>query len=188
MKSRLWIKAFIAVFFIVAGCTTAIALYTIPVTRELAYRMEEKFAIGLLDRVQNLVEAKYQEIEGYRSAALEAKKRELKHITEVVGGYLGAEHAASRSNATDAAKARRRAIDNARRFLYGNNDYIWISNFSSVLISHPDPQLHGKDFSNVRDVRGGASYPPWCGSPGRAARDSPVIGGTAWARRNRPRS
>lgn len=64
MKSRLWIKAFAFVFCIVAGCTLAIALYTIPLTRQITYEQEEKYAVSLLDRVENLVAAKHQEIVG----------------------------------------------------------------------------------------------------------------------------
>ena len=160
MTSRIWIKAFIYIFFIVAGCTLAISLYTIPVTRDITYRMEEKYAIGLLDRVQNLVEAKHQQIEGYRRAAMEARKRELKHITEVVGGYLEAEHQAALADPADSTRIQRRTLSNTRRFLYGDRDYIWISDFASVLISHPDPKLYGADFSGVRDVKGDLIVPP----------------------------
>ncbi|MFH1033458.1 MAG: cache domain-containing protein [Pseudomonadota bacterium] len=160
MRSRLWFKAFAFVFFIVAGCTLAIALYTIPLIRDISYSMEEKYAISLLDRVQNLVEAKHQEIEGYRRAALEAKKQELRHITQVVGGYLEAEEQAARQGKIDPRAARQRAINYARRFIYGNDDYVWISDFQSVLISHPDPRLFGADFSQKRDVRGDLIVPP----------------------------
>lgn len=160
MKSRLWIKVLAFVFFIVAGCTLAIALYTIPLTREITYRMEEKYAISLLNGVQTLVEAKYQEIEGFRRAALEAKKRELRNITLVMGGYLEAEEEASRQGRISPEQARQRAISYARKFIYGHDDYMWISDFNSVLLSHPDDRLHGKDFSQVRDVHGNFVVPP----------------------------
>ena len=160
MKSRLWVKAFAYVFFIVAGCTLAIALYTIPMTREITYDLEQKYAISLLDGVETLVAAKHQEIEGYRRAALEAKKRELKNITLVVGGYLEAEEEASRQGKISPQEAKQRAIAYARKFIYGNDDYVWISDFNSVLISHPDSRLFGADFSKVRDVHGNLIVPP----------------------------
>jgi diguanylate cyclase (GGDEF)-like protein len=47
-----------------------------------------------------------------------------------------------------------------RKFRYGRDDYVWVSDYNSVLISHPDPKLHQADFSNVKDIYGNLIVPP----------------------------
>lgn len=41
-----------------------------------------------------------------------------------------------------------------RHLRYGNDDYLWIVDYNAMVISHPDPKIHGMDFSQVSDVRG----------------------------------
>ncbi len=45
-------------------------------------------------------------------------------------------------------------INDLRDLRYGNDDYIWVADYNSVLISHPSPDLHGFDASKLRDVHG----------------------------------
>ena len=65
-KSRLWLKGILVVLLIVGLCSLSIALYCIPLTWQITYRMEKKFAISQLDRMLNMVAVKYLEIEQYR--------------------------------------------------------------------------------------------------------------------------
>ncbi|MEW5772249.1 MAG: cache domain-containing protein [Thermodesulfobacteriota bacterium] len=158
--SRLWLKAVGLILCIVALCALAIAAAVIPLVQRSTTAQEEKYAVSLVDQVINLVEAKHQEIESFRRLALEARKRELKEITSVLAGYLDAERAAAQDNPGAQAAARTRALEFARQFRYGQNDYVWASDFASRLISHPDPKLHGADFSQVKDVYGNLIVPP----------------------------
>jgi signal transduction histidine kinase len=122
--------------------------------------MEERYARMVVDQVLNLVKTKYQEIETYRQHALEAKKQELRHITSVVGGYIASEYNNVRKGLITENEAKQKVLQNIRTFRYGRDDYIWVSNFQSVLISHPDPNLHNADFLKVVDVNGNLIVPP----------------------------
>ncbi len=51
-----------------------------------------------------------------------------------------------------------KAIDYVSGLRYGRNEYFYISNYDSVLISHPT--LQGSDMSNVRDSEGTLIVPP----------------------------
>jgi signal transduction histidine kinase len=160
LKGKLWLKVLGYIFFIVAGCSLSISLISLHLITETTYHQEERYARMVVDQVYNLVKAKHQEIESYRRLALEAKKQELKDITAVVGGYITSEYNRAARGVISQAEAKRRALAAVRTFRYGNDDYIWISNFQSVLISHPDPKLNNKDFSHVRDVHGNLIVPP----------------------------
>ena len=160
IRSRLWLKAALLILFITAISMLSIAFYTIPLTRDITYKMSETHATALLDHVYDLVEAKYREIEFYRKFALEIRKREMKNITSAAGYIIKNEYAAAKAGVISEADARQRAIEQMQSVRYGNKDYMWISNFDSVLISHPDPKLQDADFSEVRDIYGNLIVPP----------------------------
>jgi signal transduction histidine kinase len=158
--SRLWLKAVALILCIVALCALAIAVTVIPLVQRSTTAQEEKYATSILDQVYNLVEAKSQEIESYRTLALDARKRELKDITSVLAGYLDAERTSAQDTPGAQGVARTRALEFARKFRYGQNDYVWVSDLASRLISHPDPKLNGADFSQVKDVYDNLIVPP----------------------------
>ena len=154
-KSRLWIKGIFVVLLIVGLCSLSIAIYCIPLTWQITYRMEKKFAISQLDRVLSMVAVKYAEMEQYRKFAIQMKKQEMKDIVSVVYGYVNTEYnAALKENAEDVTRIQDRVIRNVRNMRYGNNDYVFISDFDYVMICHPDDKLHGKDCSGLRGFYG----------------------------------
>lgn len=160
MLNRLWFKGFLLILSLIAVCSLAFSLTAIPLTRKMTYQMSEKSAIAALNRVSDLVATTHQEIEAYRRSALENKKRELRDITEIGGCFIRLQYNAAQRGEISVAEAKKRAIDGMRTLRYADNDYLWISDFHSVLISHPDPKLFGADFSKVRDVKGNLIVPP----------------------------
>lgn len=160
MRSRLWLKAFLFTFTIVASCTLVFTLSTLPTLREITTSLETRNAKDALDHVYRLVQAKHQEIESFREFALTAKKKQLKNITLVVEGFLRSLQAKVEAGELTKAEAQATALEQIRKFLYGKKDYVWVSNMDSVLISHPDPKLHNADFSEIRDVYGNLIVPP----------------------------
>lgn len=160
IKSRLWLKATLFIMLLVAICSLSITLYTIPLTRDITYRMAETHASALLGHVQGLVEAKRQEIESYRAFAVETRKRELRDVTATAGYIIKNQYQAAQAGEITEKEAQQRALEQMRLVRYGNNDYLWISDFNSVLISHPDPNLNGADFSQVLDVYNNYIVPP----------------------------
>lgn len=160
MLKKLWFKGFLLILVVVSVCSLAFSLIAIPLTRQITYRMSEESANAALDRVADLVTTTHQEIESYRHTAQEAKKRELKDITDIGGCFIQLQYDAAKRGEISEAVARQRAIEGMRMLRYGKDDYLWISDFSSKLISHPDPKLFGADFSNIRDVNGNLIVPP----------------------------
>lgn len=88
------------------------------------------------------------------------KKRELRDITEIGGCYIQLQYDAAQHGEFSEAEEKARAISGMRMLRYGKDDYLGISDFNSILISHPDPKLFRADFSNVHDVKGDLIVPP----------------------------
>jgi len=154
-KSRLWIKGFLVVLLIVGLCSLSIAIYCIPLTWQITYQMEKKFAVSQLDRVLTMVAAKYDEMEQYRNFALQMKKQEMKDIVSVVYGYVNSEYKAALEDDDEGiGRIQDRVIRNVRNMRYGNDDYVFISDFDYVMVCHLDEKLHGKDCSSLRDFYG----------------------------------
>ncbi len=160
MLKKLWFKGFLLILAVIAFCSLAFSITAIPLTRKMTYRMSEQSAIAALDRVEDLVDTTYQEIESYRRNALEEKKKELRNIADVGGCFIQLQYDAARRNEISEAVAKKRTIDGMRLLRYGKDDYLWISDYNSILISHPDPKLFNADFSKVRDVNGNLIVPP----------------------------
>ncbi|SDU22505.1 cache domain-containing protein [Desulfobacula phenolica] len=160
IQSRLWFKATLLILVIILISSMSIALYTIPLTREITYKMAENHATALLDHVYNLVEIKHKEIKSYKNFALTARKRQMKDITSAAGYIIKNQYSAAKAGEISEPEAKQRAIKQMKSIRYGNKDYMWISDFNSVLISHPDPKLHNADFSKITDVYGHLIVPP----------------------------
>jgi len=160
IRSRFWLKTTLLVLFFITLSALSIAFYTIPLTRNITYQMAESQATALLDHVYDLVEGKHQDIESYKAFALKTRKDELKAVTATAGYIIKNEYAASMAGSISPADAKHSAIEQMRKIRYGHKDYLWISDFNSVLISHPDPKLQDADFSHVKDVYGNLIVPP----------------------------
>ncbi|MDF1615607.1 cache domain-containing protein [Desulfurivibrio dismutans] len=159
-NKSLFLRAFAAIFVIVAIFFLAIWLASRSVVNETIYELEKGAARTLLDNVSDLVATKYQDIEVHRRFAREAHQRELRHITDVAVNHLLNRYRQLAADGMEEARVHEVLLEEIRPFQYGNNDYVWISDYSSRLISHPDPELHGADFSQVKDIHGNFIVPP----------------------------
>ena len=85
---------------------------------------------------------------------------ELQHIIEVVESRATTLELRIKSGEFTREQAKGRLLNDIRRIHYGHNDYVWASDYRSVLVAHPDPQLNNADFSQQRDTRGNLIVPP----------------------------
>ena len=159
-SSVIFRRIFLAVFGIVFAFSLAIYFFSVPLIKQTVYRMEEESANTILDNVYRLVQSEFHSIQAYKDSALEAYKRQLKNITLIQESFLRSKYAEYQKGLINKDVAMRSALEELRSFRYGNNDYLWVSNYESTLISHPDPKLHNADFSNVKDIYGNYIVPP----------------------------
>jgi len=117
-------------------------------------------ARSILDSVYATVERIYADSESEKKSILTGRKRELKNLVLLIESHIRNVRARIERNELTEEAAQRSILEELRSFTYGNNDYVYVSDFDSVLISHPDPGLHGADYSKVYDIHGRLVVPP----------------------------
>ncbi len=133
---------------------------TVPMIKSMAFEMEEKAGRVILNNFYLLIEQSHADLESLKTTALNARKRELRHLVELVVSDINAEVKSREGFDRNWEETKRRVLEKLRYLRYGQQqDYIWVADYNSRLISHPDPRLNGKDFSNIKDVKGNLIVP-----------------------------
>ncbi len=147
-------RIFFSILFIVLGFSSVIYFYSVPLIRNSLYSTQEEAAKTILESVYHLVITEYMSIEAYREYALDAYKRQLKNICLFQESFMKNKYRQFKQGLISEEDAKRQALEELRSFRYGNNDYVWVSDYNSVLLLHPDPRLYLADYSLVSDKNG----------------------------------
>lgn len=156
IRSRLFIKVYSIIVIIILLLGIAVYSGSVPYIEQSTYALEREHAQQILDEVYELVKDIRQELEDYRRHAIDSRKLELRYLLELAERLVRT----TLSSGLEETQARQQLFTQLRKFTYGNNDYFWISDYTSRLISHPDEKMHNSDFSEVRDVNDKLIVPP----------------------------
>jgi diguanylate cyclase (GGDEF)-like protein len=159
-RSILFRKLFISIFVVVILYSVTLYTLSVPMIKKTVYATEEASAKTILNNVFELVNAQNFAIVAYRDSTLESYKRQLKNITLIQESFIRSAYDKCIQNSADEEDVKQNVLEEMRKFRYGRDDYVWVSDYNSVLISHPDPKLHQADFSNVKDIYGNLIVPP----------------------------
>lgn len=153
-SSVLFRKIFFSILLIVLAFFAATYFFSVPLIRQSVYGIEEASARTILDNVLKLVRSEYLDIEAYRISAINARKKQLEDIVSLAASFVDSKYQQYQQGMLTEEEAKQMALEELRALRYGSNDYIWVSDYDSVLISHPDPRLYLADYSRVRDRYG----------------------------------
>ncbi|MBU0482383.1 MAG: diguanylate cyclase [Proteobacteria bacterium] len=153
-KSPLFRRFFYLILTSVLGLALAFYFLSVPYLKEKVYGMEELAARTFIDNLQELVEADHLSIEAYKESVENGHRQQLKNIVLFQENYLDNKLKQVRDGLLTEQEARLTALEELREFRYGNNDYVWVADYTGRYLSHPDPQLHLTDFSEYRDEFG----------------------------------
>lgn len=159
-KSSLFLKVFSTTLGAVIALFFVMYLFSVPYIQSTAEGIEERTAHTVLNNIYDRVEYIHHSLENNRQAVLLARKAELRNIISTVEARAKWLAKEVQEGKFTHEQAKRRLLDGIRQTQYGNNDYVWASNYRSVLVSHPDPKLNNTDFSRQRDTRGNLIVPP----------------------------
>ncbi|MEZ5581969.1 MAG: cache domain-containing protein [Candidatus Competibacteraceae bacterium] len=148
------LKLCAGVFPAIALLALALYLFSVPLIKHTVYELEEHAGRAVLETVFELASRIHLNLESHRKLALESHKARLKNIIEITSGYIDSLAAEVHTGELSLPAARNKLYETLRQFSYGNDDYIWIADYTGVLVSHPDPSLHGERAGPERDEDG----------------------------------
>lgn len=158
--SKIFKKIFISSTVAIVLLFAVMYLFFVPFIQSTVEGIEENSARTILNNVYSMVEQVHLELENYRQSIILEKKEQLRTVLTVVDYRVRDLLAEVRTGKMTRSQARLTLLNELRRIKYGSNDYVWASDYQSRLVSHPDPKLHGADFSKVTDSRGNLIVPP----------------------------
>lgn len=106
------------------------------------------------------IENQYKNLTNFKAAMFELYQTKLRDLVRIQEALIRSAYQEAQNGVKTEEDAKRDVLEKLRQFRYGENDYFWISNYQSTLISHPDDKLHGADFSQIKDVNGALIVPP----------------------------
>ena len=153
-RSKLFLRLFSMLTLVVALFSSAIYLFSVPLIKEKAYEIELDASRTILDNVFELASKIHMNLETHRTLALNWHKNQLQNIIALASSYIDYVLSMAERGEISPQQARRLVFEGLRTFKYGHNDYIWITDYNAVLLSHPDPEFQGRDVSAWRDHDG----------------------------------
>ncbi len=154
MRSRLSSKLFISTASVIAALTLAIYSFSVPLIKDTAFELEERAGRAVLDTVYELARRIHLDLESHRELALDAHRKQLKSMVDLAASHIDAMQRKIEQGLIDPEQGRQLLYDSLREFRYGNNDYFWVADYDSTIVSHPDPEFQGENIASQLDDSG----------------------------------
>lgn len=151
-RSWLFIRHYAAVAAIILVISVLLFIFTVPLIKSTTYEIERTAGNNLLNVVYDLTNKIYLNIESQRALILESRKRELRNVISLVRTFVYSVEEEFNQGRVTREEAYRRIYTGIKKFRYGNNDYIWASDYDGRLVSHPDPSMQDADMSGNPDI------------------------------------
>ncbi len=111
-------------------------------------------ARNMLHLVKLNVENEYQSLLYHKEYALVRYKEQLQNVVGIVESHLDSYYEMFEKGILNETEAQQLALKSVEKFRFGKNDYFYIYDLELYAISHPDPNIRGKDMSDYLDVTG----------------------------------
>ncbi|MBF0428854.1 MAG: cache domain-containing protein [Magnetococcales bacterium] len=158
--TSLFSKVFAAITAVVLLYFVSIHFILVPLIRHTLAVEEEAIALTLLDTVSEIIQKTKTDLDSYRNATLEARKKQLKDVVTLMETFLRRQVELRIAHGEPREEVLEELFEELRNSKYGDNDYFFVLDYDSHLLSHPDPRLHKSDYSQANDVRGNRIVPP----------------------------
>ncbi len=157
--SKLTRRFFVVIALIIAAIFLAFYTYSVPLIQQKVFEIERNNSRTTLNNVFELASQMYFSVEDYRERTLDSHQQRLKAVVAIAAMHIEESLSDDRERQLPDAQARARLFERFRTFTYGRGDYIWIADYNSVLLSHPEDALHGKSALDVHDSEGNTIIP-----------------------------
>lgn len=159
-RSNLFARVFAVTTLGISVLFVVMYVLAVPYIQSTVAAIEERSGHIILDNIHEMVEKIRMDLENGRQGILQERKTLLRSVIEVVTARAHMLDQQVRAGQLSRKQAKDMLLDELRHINYGRNDYVFASNYQSVLIAYPDPALNGADFSKQKDSRGNLIVPP----------------------------
>lgn len=149
---KILLKVFVAIFILVVIYFIFVFFVFIPKIESNAITLEDTLGKVQLENTVQLVQNYAKELKDYKTVILQERKDELKKLTQVAYDIININYKKSLLPHADTKALQKQTLNLIEHLQYSNNDYFYVSNYQSVLISHP--YLQNRDFSRIKDIHG----------------------------------
>ncbi|MGE5547690.1 MAG: cache domain-containing protein [Solirubrobacterales bacterium] len=154
LRSKLFLRLFSTILLILGLFSSAAYLFSVPLIEEKAYEIELDASRTILDNVFELVSTIRGGLDEQRAITVESYKAQMRNVVSLAAGYIEYVFGRMDRGEISEAEARRLVFEGLKTFKYGQDDYVWVSDYNSVLLSHPDRNFQGKSAADLRDDAG----------------------------------
>jgi two-component system, cell cycle sensor histidine kinase and response regulator CckA len=153
-RSPLFHRLFSTLLLIVGLFSSALYLLSVPLVEEKAYRMELDAGRTILDNVYELAGKIRGGLEEQRAATVDAFQSEMRLTVSLAVNYLDYVFERARRGDISREEAEKAAFGGLAAFTSGADNYVWLTDYDSLLLSHPDPDFAGRNAADMQDEQG----------------------------------
>lgn len=159
LQSRLFLKVLAAMIAVLSALAAAIYFVAVPLVERNAFQVEVDASRTILDNVFELTSRLSGNLDERRDVTVGSFKSQMKSIVDLAGGYI--EYVFGRRDKGEITdqEARQLVFEGLRAFKYGDDGYIWVTDYEARIVSHPDAAYHGRDASKIIDTDGSSILP-----------------------------
>ncbi len=158
-KSRLFIEIFAALILLLSVLSSAMWLITVPLVERKAYEIELEASRTILDNVFEMAAKMAGRLAETRAITLKSFEGQIRTAVSLAVGLIEDVHARKARGEISDEDLRRLAYESLRAVKWGNDDYVWVSDYAANILSHPDPRWHAHNVAAVKDEAGESIIP-----------------------------
>ena len=143
LTSKLSRRFLLTLVAITIATYSVVYLFSVPFIKQKVFEIERDSSRLVLDNVIELASRMYSNVEGYRKQALESHQQKLKVAVSLTEAFIQTEFQEAANKQIPLSQVREKVFSAVRNFKYDDNNYIWIADYQSIMLSHPDSRFHG---------------------------------------------
>ena len=147
-------KMLILILIILVFTTLSFMLLTQNEVNKVMWNTISSSIRDMRTLISLFVENEYRGLMFHKKYALNKYKDQLKNVTGIVTSNIEYYYSLYKKGLLSENDAKAFALDMVENLRYGNNDYFYIYDANLVAVSHPDPDIRGKNMTEYQDVKG----------------------------------
>ena len=158
LRSLSFTTKMLLLILVILICTTiAFMLLTQHEVEKIMWNTVTASVHDMRKLISLYVNNEYRGLLFHKEYALNRYKEQIKNVTGIVISDIDYYHSLYEKGILSEQDAKAFALESVENSRYGNNDYFYIYDTDLTAISHPDPNIKGKDMTEYQDVKG--NYP-----------------------------